>query len=405
MADNRAGQWALGRNRRLFAVTETTFGTQVKPTATEAFKALSGAIETHVPNRIERMDNRASRSLEAQITGNIPPVAWSYEGYLIPSGTAGTPPDVHALLLAALGTDSYTNTPATSDEYALTDTCQNRGSLSLYEAYPGCSATAKDCIMTEALFGAIVQTMTIKGSGGEPPTISFGGVGAKYAMTGRSAVNDTPPLAATFTVDDGNQFMVGSIVAFYEEADGTTLVDDNTGVGYKVTAVSGNDVTIEGVPDAGVADNDIVAPWSPTETTVGTPIPGVYGSCTVEGVSVSPLAWEATMDNADQPHENEAFQQNMTGYHDGNRRVTGTFNFRAKASDVDVITRRELFANTTISIVCGTTAGSICTVAIECELGFASAEKAAEDTVIFNAPFKGIATSANAKDELTLTFS
>jgi hypothetical protein len=70
-----------------------------------------------------------------------------------------------------------------------------------------------------------------------------------------------------------------------------------------------------------------------------------------------------------------------------------------------VITRRESFTNTTLSLVLGSTAGSILTIAAEVELGFVSEERAAEDTVIFVVPFKGIATSANAKDEFKLTFT
>lgn len=407
MADNRASQRGESRRRRLFAATETTYGTQVKPVATDAFKMLSGAIESHVPNRIERDDNRPSRSLEAQITGNIPPVAWSYEGYVIPSGTAGTPPDIHKLLLAALGTDSYTNTPATSDVYELTDTCLNRGSLSLYEAYASCDPTAKDCIFMETLLGAIVSTMSIKGSSGEPPTISLGGVGATYILTGRTDINDGSPDATT-TVTNSRQCPVGSLIAVYEEADGTTLVSDNSGVGIQVTAANFTThlLTLDfDISGDSAADNDIIAPWCPTETTAGTPIPGSTGSLTIEGTTVDLLSYEVNLDNGDTPEVDEAFSQVMSGYYEGKRRVTGQVTFRAKASDMAVLARREAFANQTISIVLGETAGSILTVAIECELGFASIEKAAEAACICVAPFKGVATSANAADELKLTFT
>lgn len=404
MADNRAGIFAKARERRLFATTETTFGTLAKAVSTSAFRALSGGISSHQPNRIEREDNRASRSLEAQITGNTPPASWTYECYLIPSGTAGTPPDVHALLLAAMGTDSYTNTGSTSDVYALTDTAQNRGSVSLLEAYPAGGATAEDCVFTEALLGAIVSTLSIKGAGGEPPTITFGGVGAKYVLCVRDSINDATPTGSTLTFADGTNTPANSLVAFYEAADGTTEVDSNSNAGWKVTSVSGNDVTLEGSP-SGLADTDIVAPWCPTETVVGSPIPGIQGSMTIEGTSVSPLAYEISLDNGDQVHDNEAFQRYMTGYHESKRRVTGQFTFRAKASDMHVLTRREEFANQTISLVLGTTAGSILTIAIECELGFNDIEKSADDTAICTASFKGVSTSANAADELKLTFT
>lgn len=407
MADNRAGIHSKPRNRRLYAVTETTFGTQVKPAATDAFRAVTGAIESPSDHRIERDDNRPSRSLEAQITGSIPPVPWSYECYVIPSGTAGTPPDVHALLLAALGTDSYTNTPATSDAYALTDTALNRGSLSLYEMYPAGNSGDSDCVHTEALFGAIVSTLSISGNAGEPPRITFGGVGSQYAFTGRTACNGDPGGGTSLVVDNGNMLMPGSIVAFYEEADGTTLVDDGTSNnGVIISAVSGNTATAAETIAAGVDDNDIVAPFSIGETVAGNALPGIQGSMTVEGTSVSALGFEVNLDNGDAPHESEAFRTwAMSGYYEGKRRVTGQFTYKAKASDLSVLAQRSQYGNITIALALGTTAGSILTVAVEAEMSFASIEKPDDNVCVCTCPFKGVATSANAKDELKLTWT
>ena len=407
MADNRALIHSKMRNRRLFAVTESTFGTQVKPTATDAFRALTGAIESPADHRIERDDNRPSRSLEAQITGSIPPVAWSYECYVIPSGTAGTPPDVHPLLLAALGTDSYTNTGSTSDEYALTDTALNRGSVCLYEMYPAGNSTDNDCVHSEALLGAIVSSMSISGNAGEPPRITFGGVGSQYILTARDDVNDgTPADDAVVTVTNSEQVQAGSLIMFLEAADGTTKVYDNT-VGVQVSSISGNDVTVDvDLTGSGIADNDIVAPWSPTETVAGTPIPGIQGSLTVEGVSVSPLAYEVNLDNGDAPHESEAFRTwAMSGYYEGKRRVTGQFTFKCRAQDLKNLTQRSQYGNITLALVLGTTAGSILTIAVEAEMTFASIEKPDDNVAICTCPFKGIATSANGKDELKLTFT
>lgn len=404
MADNQSGIWAKARDRRLFAVTETTYGTRANPSATDAFRALTGIISSPQPNRVDRDDNRPSRSREALILGNTPPGAWSYEGYLIPSGSNGTPPDVHALLIACLGVDSYANTGSTKDVYALTDTAQNRASVSLYEAYPAGGATDKHNVMMQSLFGAVVSAMTIKGGGGDPPTIAFSGVGASYRLTGRTTVNDATPTGSTITVSDPNAMQVGSLVAFLEAADGTTLVTDNSGTGFPVTAISGNDVTFDSSP-VGLADGDIIAPWCPTETTAGTPISGTQTTMTVEGVSVSPIAWELTLENNDVPHDTEAGQSEMTGYHENKRDLSGQFTIRAKASDVDVLTRRKDIGNTTIQIVLGPgNTGASLQIDMEVQLQVSDIEAAPDDTVIMVLPIKGIATAANAKDELTLTF-
>src|SRR3990167_3839709 len=97
--------YALARQRRFFVSAETTIGTFVKPAATDAVKVLKANIGFQ-PTRKDRADSRQSRSTLARITGKTT-VPFSIEKYLIPSGTAGTPPDDHLLLYAAIG--AYTN--------------------------------------------------------------------------------------------------------------------------------------------------------------------------------------------------------------------------------------------------------------------------------------------------------
>ena len=108
----------LGRNQRFFAKEEVTYGVYLKPAATDAIKVLSTAMEFGQA-RDPRTDTRQTRSVLEQITGKKT-VPWSVEKHLIPSGTAGTPPDDHEMLLNAIGgAVGYTNTPATSDAYRL----------------------------------------------------------------------------------------------------------------------------------------------------------------------------------------------------------------------------------------------------------------------------------------------
>jgi len=404
MADNRSGQWAVERNRRVFVVAETTYGTAVKPTSTDMIATKTGGgISDPVPNRVERDDSHISRSLEANISGSTPPIPWTFEGYLIPSGTAGTPPDVHLLLLAAMGISTYTNTGSTSDQYLLSDVAKDLGSLSIYEGYPAGIAAAEDYLMMKSLHGAFVDTMTIKGSGGDPPAITFAGRGARHVLTARDTINGAPS-GATVTASNVENFEVDSLVAFYEAADGTTEVDSNSSTGWSVSSISGSVLTLEGSP-SGHATTDIIAPWGPTVILVGDPIPGVQATVAVGGVSAAPLEYEVTLDNGNQAHDNEVGQQVTTGYHEGKRRVTGFIKFRALSSDMKILTGRRLFANRTIVLTLGTAGGSICTITVEAELGFADIERSEEETVIVNLPFKGVATGSTLKNELVILFT
>jgi len=108
---------ALGRTQRGYAVTEGTPGTQEKPAGTDAVRALSLGRDPQ-QERKDRDDWRQTRSRLERITGKAS-IAWDMESYLMPSGAAGTPPDIHPFLKAAMG--AYTNTPSTSDVYTLSD--------------------------------------------------------------------------------------------------------------------------------------------------------------------------------------------------------------------------------------------------------------------------------------------
>ena len=76
---------ALGRNRAFFAKVESTYGTFVKPAATDAAKVLNCSFDFK-QERKNRMDSRAVRAHYERITGRKE-VSWSVDSYLIPSGS------------------------------------------------------------------------------------------------------------------------------------------------------------------------------------------------------------------------------------------------------------------------------------------------------------------------------
>lgn len=405
MADTLLNIPGLNRRRRVFFVTETTYNTMVKMSATDAAKIRSGMINTHKPNRIDVEENRSSRSIENRYTANTPPTPWEFEFDVRPSGTAGTPADIHPVLKAAFGT--YTNTPATSDAYTLSDTVQGLDSLSIHDFVEAGSNSDRHGHQLETLSGALVEELTISGNGTEAPKIRASGLGAQYALTGRSDINDAAPASQTdFDVTNGNKFAVNSIIAIYEEADGTTLVDDNSTAGHKVTAISSNNLTVADALSAGVADNDIVVPWAPSESVAGQPIDPSLGSLTFDGLAIYPIEWSFTLKNNLKLYEDQAFERYATGFHEGFREVTGSIKYRMKSGTLfEALSQRTDYGNITITVVMGSAAGYKATLVFKGEIDFDNFDRSVDETVIANVPLRGLASSANAKDELALTFS
>jgi hypothetical protein len=471
---------ALARERKFYVKAESTYGTLVFPAGTDAIKVRDGtSLGTKNTERMDRDDNRATRSVQERITGKQGPHEWVIEKYLIPSGTAGTPPDDSVLWTAAFGV--YTNTPATSDAYTLTDTQGTQCSVSLWD-------NLSDVEM-EAQAGGIVQTVTIKGAGGDPPTVTFSGVGADHITTGDSDLDlalaggessiivddqyggETGSLIQigtddnsgsgyqvtgrsggvsdeTFTgsgLDDADfdttQTYTGTTVSVYEvEIDATGTPDtfkwrkdsgaytsgvSITGAGYQTlaegvevgfSATTGHTLGDKwscnvgpytkwaitpavGGPVALAAD---VLPFTPTETTAGSPIPGVLGSATLDGVTFPALNYEVTLNNNHNPIHDEVFQSKVTDFTEDLREVVGKLQVRCREDQTTWLNRRADFESIPLVLTIGTTAGSICTISLPTvEMEYEPVEKPAQGSAIINIPFKALGT----QNEISVTFT
>jgi len=406
MADTLLNKAGLNRKRRVFFSPETTYGTMVKPAATDAAKIRSGMINAHKPSRVDVEENRSTRSIVHRYTANTPPTPWEYEFDLRPSGTRGTPPDIHPLIKAAMGT--YVNTPATSDVYTLSDAVNGLGSFSIHDFVEAGTYADKHGQQLETLTGATVEEMTITGNGTEAPKIKFSGTGSKYVLTGRDAV-DGAPAGAAITVNEVSKYRAGSIVAFCEAADGTTLVDDNTGAGFAVSSITGSVLTLENAPTGApsvLVTTDIVAPWAPTESVAGSPIDPCLGSMTFGGVAIQPIEYQITIKNNLKIYDNQSFERYASGYHEGYREVTGRFTYRLKTGSLfSALAQRDDFSAVTLTIVLGSVAGSIATIALKGEVDFDNFDRSVDETVIATIPMRGVASGDNAADELAIALT
>lgn len=383
---------ALGRDARYYAQAESTRGTFVRATGGGAFKAKKFGISYDIA-REYRTDNRASRSEYEQFTGKEK-VDWEIEGYLIPSGSAGTAPDMGEIFQALMG--SETVTPATSVAYGLNNTQSGRQTLSM---------TRYMSVFMDQLRGSIVTSGKISGKGSDPFMCSFKGRAEGATITGNSTLDGAVTASATNVVEAVDQY------SFEGHATHGSIVmvgaNDNTNTGYMVTGRSGATLTLEATLTA--ADAADVLPFAPAETVSGSPIGGIVGSLSLDSVSIPITGFEVEIDNQDVIIEDEVGQPGMTDAIPGMRKISGSFDVRIRRDQVRILGHRKNsnFTTRAVSIVIGSTAGRICTVSMpQIEVTFSSPEVPdGSDSVTCNIPFRALASSGSATDEISIVFT
>lgn len=373
---------ALGRNLNFFTSEESTYGTFVQAAAADAVKTLSTSMEFS-QERVDRADARSTRSTQERITRRIE-ATWSAETYVVPSGAAGTAPDCRTLIKSAMGAETV---GASSVTYALTDTQAMTSMTLLRESSE---------VLSQRMNGCYTEEMTISGSGGEEPRISFSGTGINVVNTGTSAATNggsstTGP--CNVTANEGENFAANSLVKF----SGGTIAE--------VDSVSGDVLTFK--DSESWASSETIIPFIPSSpTTDGNPINGITGSITVAGNSDMPItAFEITLTNNIKFINDEAFTDKGTDFVPGFRNVTGSLTVRARKDQIIELNKRKSFSTRDIAIVLGSTAGSILTIDMnQVEFGFSAVEIPEAEEATFTLPFTALGTTAGA-DELTLTFT
>ena len=391
MGLNPALAHALSREQRFFIQPESTPGTFVRATSASAAKMLKFTSGFDW-ERIERKDNRDSRSLYEQILGKQK-IDWELESYLIPSGTAGTAPDQQDLFQAVFGQETVS--VGVSVTYALNNTQSGRQTVSL---------TRWANVIMETLRGCNVNSMKISAKGSEPAMVSFKGSAYGLCLTGNSTLDGAMSATASMVIESGDEYgfeghaTFGSIVQ--------VGANTNSGTGYMVTARTGTTATLEATLSA--ADAADVLPFAPSETVVGSPIGGILGSMSIAGTTVPIIDFEVELDNGDKLIDDELGQQTTTDIIPGNRVVKGMATVRLRRDMVRYFTARKNsnFATRDLAVVLGTTAGSIVTVNIDrAEMTFASLEQPDGDSFTGQLPFKALASSSTASDELNIVFT
>jgi len=332
-----------GEEQVAYAKAESTIGTAVVPAATDAFRVTSFEISPNY-DRPAVPERRNTRSLQERIAGRK---TANFNINLInrPSGTAGTPPDYHLLLKHAFGT--YANASSTSDTYTLLKDPSGLG-LSLYRLLEG---------VMEGVYGGVIQNITFGWSGDGFATIDISGVGYDMLWAGTDAANGAGSSTTALIVDDGDFYGKYGVVKIGS--------DDNSGAGFQITAVSGQNITLGA--SASWSDNAAVIPFLPSATLAGSALYGTTGSLSLDGGSstVSHISGSVQMATGV-----DLFSRNFGASIPSGvilpegRSVSGSLNFLVEDNGNYAILRGEAANKTAqdLKLDIGTTAGSICRI-------------------------------------------
>jgi len=383
---------ALGRNLRFFCKKESAAGgaygtdSQEALTGAEAAKVLSTSMEFTVA-RNDRMDSRSTRSVQERITGKQE-VSWSCESYILPAGGT-TAPDIDPLIEGAMGGAFGASVAKT---YNLTDT----------NALPTIHmARTANGVFREDLFGAYVEEMTISGSGGEEPKISFSGSAFNYALTGTGITEGTGSTATALITESGNgvNFMVGSVISF-------NSLDDKV-----VTAKSSDTLTIQ---SSSWSDAQAITPTTYTETTAGNPVNGITGSLTLNSVTLPVTAFDVTITNGIKGLSDEAFEKGTSDFVAGYRSVKGSVSVRARKDFIKSLAQRYVqtaatadpsFSSIPIRIDMGSTSGKTVVIFMDtAEIDFGAIDVPQAEEAVLNLPFTALATSSGG-DEIRIAWN
>lgn len=384
----------IGHRRKAFAKTESSFGTQPAFGDTDAVKVLNMKLGKK-RNRADRTDNRASRSMLERITRKTD-CTFSIETYALPSGSAGTPPDIHPLLLSTFaGTSGYTNNPSTSDLYSLAYGQAVLGSFAIQQEF--------DNIYQEIATGCVVDQMKFSVSGGNEAKFMFEGpCKQKVISSVTTLAADLSGGETSITVANGYALENGSVVKINN--------DDNSGAGYTLSAKNGAVFTISPAVGSAHLSGVSVAPFSPSETTAGSPISLINGSLIIDpdtttgAITLPVTAFELTIKNNVKAIHDEAFQETMTDYLLGFREVTGKITFRGRSDHLILLGHQRDFDQCDLQVICGGSAGKYLRWDLNnIELEFEDNDIPSEEEMVISLPFKALGTSGG-EDEVTLSW-
>ena len=364
-----------------FVKAESSYGTAVKPAATDAFRASSITLGAPVGREFPN-DVRQTRSRIERTTTRTPVQPWSAEGILRPSGSLGVAPDMGLFLAHAFGTETVSGGASVTYSLAKDPTSL---SLDIYR-----SATD----LGEGVNGGIVQNFALNWSGDSFITWTASGVGKDYIQTGNTLANGAGSSATALIVDDADFFTPYSVVKL-----GSTNDVQVTAVNYSTNTLT--------IASSSWSDNDAVIPYFPSPTVAGDPLFGTQGSLSLDNGSttITHLGGAINITTGIDLLNTEFGSSSATDvvvptY----REVTGNIDFLVRKDEAMLFTEFRRKVQKDVVITLGDTAGK--RLKINCnvtEFDPTARDSPESDMLRYTANFVALASSAG-EDEITIVF-
>jgi hypothetical protein len=248
----------LSRKQQVFAVVESTKGTIVFPAATDFIVCTEEVVleQGHAWSDVQEI--QTTRDILEQVQGQIPSGTWSLTCNFR-AQAAGSVPQADILFQCLMGTKTVN--PGTSIVYSQGE----KESFSLW--------VMKDHFL-EAAAGCSVDSLEVVPQQDKTVQLKFSGKFMKYYWCGTGALSGDEAAGQTvLSVADYKQFGGGIGCRVWNVTKG----DNNSNAGYAITAVTSGDGTITvgtALPVGGWSSGDVIAPYLPTGTKIGTIVEG-----------------------------------------------------------------------------------------------------------------------------------
>lgn len=224
--------FALTRLERIYAAVETTFGTAVTVTGSNACRFVKNTIDNDVAE-IKRPDKTGNRT-EAPASAGRKKGTWSTEMSLAPNGAAGVVPDFDPWMQATFG-QAAVIVASTSATYSLSDSIK---SFSLYDY------RQPSTIDQRVSIGSTVTNATFQIGQDGAATITFEGENVWGLQSNQFSVADPTQKGglSSFAVEPASPVTNGGIIAGFTgiaTLNGTAIA---TLINGKVSIGTGNDI-------------------------------------------------------------------------------------------------------------------------------------------------------------------
>jgi len=383
---------AVRRDHEVFVVPETTKGTLVAPAAGNYIIPVGLAAMNQSPSFTDSEEIQNTRDIMDRFQDRMPAGEWSFPIYCRPSGAAGTAPMEKELLEALFGTETIVGATSVTYTQAIEKPSVSIWVKNDHTVFFASGATVSSARFSVATKGALKIDLSGK-------FMQMGIVGTQDLAAAAIAT------ATTGTVDDASCYSVGGKIEFYDVSAGT--VDDNSGAGYTISGVNTTTNVLTFTP--GLADgfdiDDTVRPWLPTGTVVGSPVENRKTTASINSVSTNVKKFDISVEDPAAYLEDEITTSDyVEDYVEDTRKISGSIGLVFRANDAKYFIDNVAGANIPLSLVVGTTAGSIVTISMpNCSLDVPKTQDSSP-TVALDIPFVALGNTTG-EDSMSIAFT